>query len=51
MRCSQRNQNSFRLRGTAATVAGKPVPIAVKGGDAVIILQETDQTARNTSVP
>ena len=34
-------QNSFRLRGRAATVAGKPDLIAVKGGDAVIIDAKT----------
>jgi CRISPR/Cas system-associated exonuclease Cas4 (RecB family) len=35
------NQNSFRLRGRSATVAGKPDLIAVKGGDAVIIDAKT----------
>ena len=34
-------QNSFRLRGRAATLAGKPDLIAVKGGDAVIIDAKT----------
>ena len=31
------NQNSFRLRGRSATVAGKPDLIALKGSDAVIV--------------
>ena len=35
------NQNSFRLRGRSATVAGKPDLIAVKGQDAVIIDAKT----------
>ena len=35
------NQNSFRLRGTSATVAGKPDLIAVKGQGAVIIDAKT----------
>ena len=35
------NQNTFRLRGRSATVAGKPDLIAVKGGDAVIIDAKT----------
>ena len=35
------NQNSFRVRGRSATVAGKPDLIAVKGGDAVIIDAKT----------
>ena len=35
------NQNSFRLRGKSATLAGKPDLIAVKGGDAVIIDAKT----------
>ena len=34
-------QNSFRLRGRAATLAGKPDLIAVKNGDAVIIDAKT----------
>ena len=35
------NQNSFRLRGRSATLAGKPDLIAVKNGDAVIIDAKT----------
>ena len=35
------NQNSFRLRGKYATLAGKPDLIAVKGSDAVIIDAKT----------
>ena len=35
------NQNSFRLRGATATLAGKPDLIAIKGGDAVIIDAKT----------
>ena len=35
------NQNSFRLRKTSATLAGKPDLIALKGGDAVIIDAKT----------
>ena len=35
------NQNSFRLRGKNATLAGKPDLIAVKGGDAMIIDAKT----------
>ena len=35
------NQNSFRLRGRAATLAGKPDLIALKGSDAVIIDAKT----------
>ncbi len=34
-------QNSFRLRGRAATLAGKPDLIAVKGGEAMIIEAKT----------
>ena len=35
------NQNAFRLRGKAATLAGKPDLIAVNGNDAVIIDAKT----------
>ena len=35
------NQNSFRLRGRHAILAGKPDLIAVKGGDAVVIDAKT----------
>ena len=35
------NQNSFRLRGRSATLAGKPDLIAVKNSDAVIIDAKT----------
>ena len=35
------NQNSFRLRGATATLAGKPDLVAVKGSDAVIIDAKT----------
>ena len=38
-------QNSFRLRGRWATLAGKPDLIAVKGGDAVVIDAKTGSTA------
>ena len=36
-------QNSFRLRGRAATLAGKPDLIAVKGQDVVIIDAKTEK--------
>ncbi len=39
------NQNSFRLRGRYATLAGKPDLIAVKGNDAVIIDAKTGKTS------
>ena len=40
------NQNSFRLRGRSATLAGKPDLIAVNGHDAVIIDAKTGSTVR-----
>ena len=39
------NQNSFRLRGRYATLAGKPDLIAVKNGDAVIIDAKTGKAS------
>ena len=44
------NQNSFRLRGKLATLAGKPDLIAVKGGDAVIIDAKTGRPSPYHSV-
>ena len=44
------NQNSFRLRGATATLAGKPDLIAVKGGDAVIIDAKTGRPSPNHSI-
>ena len=41
-------QNSFRLRGRAATLAGKPDLIAVKGQDVVIIDAKTGSRHRPT---
>ena len=38
------NQNSFRLRGATATLAGKPDIVAVKGNDCVIIDAKTGKT-------
>ncbi len=45
-------QNFFTLRGTTATLAGKPDLIAVKGSDAVIIDAKTGRTnpAHSTQV-
>ena len=37
------DQNSFRLRGKYATLAGKPDLIAVKGNDLVIVDAKTDR--------
>ena len=45
------NQNSFRLRGRSATVAGKPDLIAVKGGDAVIIDAKTGKPGAHLTAP
>ena len=39
------NQNSFRLRGRYATLAGKPDLIAVKNSDALIIDAKTGRTS------
>ena len=39
-------QNAFRLRGRAATLAGKPDLIAVKNGDAVITDAKTGKITR-----
>ena len=39
------NQNSFRLRGATATLAGKPDLVAVKGSDAVIIDAKTGRSS------
>ena len=39
------NQNSFRLRGRYATLAGKPDVIAIKGRDAVIIDAKTGRSS------
>ena len=39
------NQNSFRLKGKVATLAGKPDLIAVKGADAVIIDAKTGRSS------
>ncbi len=39
------NQNSFRLRGKSATLAGKPDLIAVKGADSVIIDAKTGKAS------
>ena len=44
------NQNSFRLRGATATLAGKPDLIAVKGNDAVIIDAKTGRPSPHHSV-
>ena len=44
------NQNSFRLRGKSATVAGKPDLIAVKGQDAVIIDAKTGKPSPSHAV-
>ena len=39
------NQNSFRLRGATATLAGKPDLIAIKGRDAVVIDAKTGRNS------
>ena len=39
------NQNSFRLKGKVATLAGKPDLIAVRGQDAVIIDAKTGRSS------
>ena len=44
------NQNSFRLRGKYATLAGKPDLIAVKGSDAVIIDAKTGRPSPHHTV-
>ena len=44
------NQNSFRLRGKFATLAGKPDLIAVKGNDAVIIDAKTGKPSPHHAV-
>ena len=44
------NQNSFRLRGRYATLAGKPDLIAVKHGDAVIIHAKTGRPSPHHTV-
>ena len=44
------NQNSFRLRGKLATLAGKPDLIAVTGRDAVIIDAKTGRPSPHHSV-
>ena len=44
------NQNAFRLRGSTATLAGKPDLIAVKGGDAVIIDAKTARPSPHRAV-
>ena len=44
------NQNSFRLRGSSATLAGKPDLIVVKGGDAVVIDAKTGKTSPHHAV-
>ena len=43
-------QNSFRLRGSTATLAGKPDLIAVRNGDAVIINAKTGRPSPHHSV-
>ena len=45
------NQNSFRLRGKSATLAGKPDLIAVKGQDVVIIDAKTGKPGPAHSGP
>ena len=44
-------QNSFRLRGRAATLAGKPDLIAVKGQDVVIIDAKTGKPSPSHPAP
>ena len=44
------NQNSFRLRGRHATLAGKPDLIAIKNSDAVIIDAKTGRPSPHHSV-
>ena len=44
------NQNSFRLRGRYATLAGKPDIIAVKNNDAVIIDAKTARASPHHTV-
>ena len=39
------NQNSFRLKGKVATLAGKPDLVAVRNGDAVIIDAKTGRSS------
>ena len=44
------NQNSFRLRGATATLAGKPDLIAVKGNDLVVIDAKTGRSSPHHSI-
>ena len=44
------DQNSFRLRGATATLAGKPDLIAVKGNDRVIVDAKTGKTSPHHTV-
>ena len=44
------NQNSFRLRGATATLAGKPDLIAVKGNDLVVIDAKTGRSSPHHAV-
>ena len=44
------NQNSFRLRGRYATLAGKPDLIAVKNSDAVIVDAKTGRVSPHHAV-
>ena len=44
------NQNSFRLRGRYATLAGKPDLIAVKNNDAIIIDAKTGRASPHHAV-
>ena len=44
------NQNSFRLQGATATLAGKPDLIAVKGNDLVIVDAKTGKPSPHHSV-
>ena len=44
------NQNSFRLRGRYATLAGKPDLIAVKNSDAVIVDAKTGRASPHHAV-
>ena len=47
---STENQNSFRLRGATATLAGKPDLIAVKGNDLVVIDAKTGRSSPHHSI-
>ena len=44
------NQNSFRLRGATATLAGKPDLIAIKGNDVVVIDAKTGRNSPHHAV-